>query len=85
MERVEFEAWRHSPVGKWFFDEVLEKQISAYARYLADGYCKAENPNVVAMHYFDQVGIIAGIESVRNLDPFGDMNEDSSNWEASPS
>ena len=74
MTKEEFEMWKYSPAGRWFFEKVLHEQVKELTIALANGSCRNDDPNKIAMHYMDQIGVIAGIEFVRNLDPFGEEN-----------
>lgn len=74
MQKVDYEAWRNSPVAKWFFDTVLEQEIDDIKASLLSGSSLSDTADKVAMYYVEHVGITLGIDIVRNLDPFGDEN-----------
>ena len=84
MTEEDFDAWRKGIAGKWFFDEAIVLHIEHYRTVLANGGCGDEDPLAIAMKYKEIVGVIAGLEYVRNLDPFEDGNETESNRETSP-
>ena len=85
MQRVEFDQWREGPVGKWFFDEILEDYIAQRDAALAGGSALSNNPHELAFHYTQDVGITAGIQLVRILDPFKEeRNEDKTSRSPTP-
>lgn len=79
MTRDDFQIWRHSPAGKWFFETLLEEKIRDLAESIANGSCQNEDPGKVAMHYMDRVGCLSGMKFVQQLDPFEESNETEGN------
>ncbi len=79
MTKDDFYAWRHSPAGKWFFDQILETEIRDLAEVLSDGSALADDVGRIAIRYAEMCGVIGGVHHVRNLDPFKDNNETESN------
>ncbi len=85
MQRAEFDQWRQGPVGKWFFDQLLIEEIAQRDNALGGGSALSINPHELAFQYTQEVGITAGIELTRSLDPFKEeRNEIESDRSATP-
>jgi len=84
MQKADFNQWRNSPVGKWFFDTILVEEIAERDAAIGSGSALSIDPHELAFNYTQEVGITAGLTLVRRLDPFKDDNEDSSNRPTAP-
>lgn len=85
MQKTDYDIWRYSPVGKWFFDTMLTEEISLHEHALGGGSVLSDEPYKTSIRYAEAVGIIAGIELTCALDPFKEeRNEAESNRQTSP-
>ena len=85
MQRADFDQWRQGAVGKWFFDELLEDYIAQRDAALGGGSALSNDPYETLRGYSEEVGITAGIQLVRILDPFKEeRNEDKTSRSPTP-
>jgi len=85
VQKTDFDQWRKGPVGKWFFDTFLVEEIALRDAAIGGGSALSINPHELAFNYTQEVGITAGIDLTRMLDPFKDeRNEDSSDRPPAP-
>ena len=85
MQKVDYEAWRYGPIGRWFFDEKLENYIARRDEAIGGGTALSNDPHQTALRYTEEVGITAGIQLVRNYEPFKEeRNETKSNRQTPP-
>ena len=80
MNRRDFDAWREMPVGRWFFDQVLQ----GYADEAAKENGRAvgsleETQGKEFMSFVKNAGHISGVEYVINLDPFDEERQELDN------
>ncbi len=85
MQRADFDQWRDGPVGQWFFDQILKEEIASRDTALGSGSALSTNPHEIAFLYTQEVGMTAGIQLVRSLDPFKEeRNEDKTSRSPTP-
>lgn len=85
MLKEDFDQWRNGPVGVWFFDRVLTQEIDLRDKSIGSGSALSSDPYETLRAYSEQVGITAGIEFTRQLDPFKEeRNETKSSRSSSP-
>ena len=64
--KIEFDEWRDSFVGAWFFD-ALNETVKNEMLSAMSGSMMNESCETVAMRYAERVGYIAGVLSVESL------------------
>ena len=76
MNRNEFDGWRNSPVGRWFFDTYLQgyADVSAADNGRSVGNLEATSFEDYAVHV-KNAGIVEGVEYAINADPFIEERE----------
>lgn len=77
----EFDGWRNSPVGRWFFDHYLQGYADEGAKIngkAAGTYTSTEDHITLVRN----AGFITGVEHAIHVDPLeGERNEAKSNGE----
>ena len=68
--RDDFEAWRNSPIGEWFFNEISEEAEKSAADQGAGSCLNYDSSESTALRYANVCGYINGIAYVVGLDPF---------------
>ena len=59
--RDDFEAWRNSPIGEWFFNEIAEEAEQSAADSGAGGNLNYDSAESTAMRYSNICGYINGM------------------------
>ena len=82
MNMKEFDGWRASPVGVWFFETVLQGYADASAGINGRAVGSVEDSQgKEIMTYVKNAGVINGVEYVIALDPFEDERPEEGNDE----
>ena len=72
----EFDGWKHSSTGKWFFEHYLQGYAdeSAGVNGRSFGQMSEVKDDDFMIHVFNS-GVINGVEYAINTDPFEDARE----------
>ena len=77
MQQSDFDQWRDGPVGKWFFDTILAEEIARRDAAIGSGSALSNDPYETLRGYSEEVGITAGLELARRIDPFKEERNES--------
>ena len=68
--RLDWVAWREGPVGKWFFNVLLEEEMRGLEQQLGEGGALKDTIEATALAYTRVSSVIEGIALVHSLEPF---------------
>ena len=72
----DWEAWRYGAMGKWFFGEVLEKEMRRLEMQLGQGSAMRESVEATALEYTRSMSEILGIAVACSIEPFKEVNDE---------
>jgi len=84
MEQDDFDQWRQSPVGRWFFEEQLTKEIARRDTEIGSGAALSDDPYKTLRAYAELVGIGAGISFACRFDPFKEKRNEAKSDRPTP-
>ena len=83
--RLDWLAWREGPVGKWFFNVLLEDEMRGLEQQLGEGGAHKDTIEATALAYTRVSSVIEGIALVHSLEPFQEETDESNSDRQTPS